>query len=311
MVSIEQLDNLREHIAPILMEDTMAEAGRKILLKDFVAMVDHMQGARTGEDIEDLHQMRVATRRMRSTFRLLDAYYKNKPVRPFVAQLKQLAGYLGQVRDLDVMMADFEDDANNATLLEHLSAKRTKARKRLIKYLDSDSFSKFFKSFQAFLTVPGKAAKGIDDEKSPHQVRHVLPILIHDYLANVRAFDTVIDHADVPTLHALRIEFKRLRYTVQNFAEVLGAANEQFMGHLKDAQDYLGRLNDVFVARHRLESLLDDMSSDDDDYVSLSDQLAALVQEEADLTEGFINVWNEFNKRTVQRKLADALLVLR
>jgi CHAD domain-containing protein len=311
MISPEQIETLREYISPTLMDDTMAEAGRKILLRDFVAMLGYMDGARTGDDIEDLHQMRVATRRMRSTFRLLDAYYKNKPVRPFVAQLKQLAATLGRVRDLDVMIAGFEGDKNNAKLVEHLEAKRVKARKRLVSYLDSPTFEKFINSFQKFLTVSGKAAKDIKDETSPHQVRHVLPILIHDHLANVRAFDTVIDQADVPTLHALRIEFKRLRYTLQNFEDVLGASSEQFVLHIKEVQDYLGRLNDVFVAHNRLESLLDEMPEDDEDYSNLSEQMNALLEEEAELTLGFIDVWNGFNKRMVQRKLADALLVLR
>ena len=43
----------------------------------------------------------------------------------------------------------------------------------------------------------------------------------------VRAYETIITWADVPTLHALRIEGKRLRYTLEYFAEVLPVARAQ------------------------------------------------------------------------------------
>jgi len=44
----------------------MSEAGRKVLRTHFARMLANEAGTRLGEDIEELHDMRVATRRLRA-----------------------------------------------------------------------------------------------------------------------------------------------------------------------------------------------------------------------------------------------------
>ena len=102
------LARLQAHVQPVAPEDTMAEAGRKALLSDFVTMLQHETGSRTGEDVEDVHDMRVAIRRMRSTMRLLGVYYKPKAIQPYLKYLRRVGQALGTVRDLDVMISDLK-----------------------------------------------------------------------------------------------------------------------------------------------------------------------------------------------------------
>ena len=316
------LDRLTPQIQPAQGEDTMAEAGRKILLQDFVKMLSQEEGVRGGEDIEFVHDMRVATRRMRSAFRIFEDYYKSKPVRPFIAQLRELARVLGAVRDLDVLVADFtryqeqlpEAEAREALVhvVEKLQGKNQKARRKLVAYLDSRSYRGFIKTYSSFLTSPGKSAKNTDEPTAtPYQVRHVLPVLVYDHLASVRAYDTVLEDADVHTLHALRIEFKRLRYSVEFFAPVMGASIEKFVEEMKLIQDYLGRLNDVVVAQARLKSLEENGDLGESVHESFEHYIQSLAEEQEKLMAGFGEIWTKFNSRTVQRHLSDALLVLR
>ena len=61
----------------VLPDDAMAEAARKVLLFHFERMLLHEPGSRLGETIEAVHDMRVATRRMRSAFRLFKPFFKN------------------------------------------------------------------------------------------------------------------------------------------------------------------------------------------------------------------------------------------
>ncbi|RPI84049.1 MAG: CHAD domain-containing protein, partial [Chloroflexi bacterium] len=63
-------------------EDTMAEGGRKTLLYHFALMLAHELGTRSGEDIEELHDMRVATRRMRAALDIFSSYYSPKAIKP-------------------------------------------------------------------------------------------------------------------------------------------------------------------------------------------------------------------------------------
>ncbi|MFW5709058.1 MAG: CHAD domain-containing protein [Chloroflexota bacterium] len=314
------LADLQEYAQPIAPEDNMAEAGRKILLKEFIRMLKHESGSRTGTDIEDVHQMRVATRRMRSAFRLLDAYYRDKPTRPFARELKRIARRLGSVRDLDVMIEDLstynqslaaDTQPHLQPLFNKLEKRRQKARKKLVKYLDSKDYQSFIRNFTDFLTSPGSGTHPIQDESTPHQVRHVLPTLIHEKLAAVRAYDTVAAEAPAPILHALRIEFKRLRYTVEFFKGVLGSSASDYISEIKVMQDYLGRLNDFHVAAVRLDSLMEDVSPDEEAHTAIQTYIDELQAKESDLVANFYPAWEQFNKRTVQRKLSDALLVLR
>ncbi len=341
-----------EAVMPLNPEATLAEAGRQILLREFIRMRAQEDGVREDKDIEFVHDMRVATRRQRSAFRLLEAYYKTKPVRPFIQSLKALAGALGAVRDLDVMMLDLrkaqriyqdQDTSVFDVILSKLDKKRSKAMKKLLALMDSKAHRQFVESYAEFLTQAGVGAKSIDaDDIAPSQVRHILPGLLHEHLATVRAYDGVIhediDTTDDATLHALRIEFKRLRYATDFFSDVLGDSGRTFIREIKVIQDHLGRMNDIHVAQLQLENYLDlvpDDSDNDDgndtqeaEAADTSDSaqeaetavtspakdhplqsyLRELEIEHADLKRRFPDVWRHFNSRGVQEKLSDALL---
>jgi CHAD domain-containing protein len=312
---------LTEHITPVQLDDSMAEAGRKVILADFIKMLAHEAGSRAGEDIEEVHDMRVATRRMRSAFQLLGPYFKTRPIRPYTQSLRGLARRLGAVRDLDVMIDSLEkhrarrNEAERAalqTIIKRLDKRRRKARKKLINHLDSKAYRKFVGNFAAFLSKPGKGARAIDGNSvAPHQVRHVLPVIAHEHLAAVRAYDTVLAGAEVETLHALRIEFKRLRYLVSYFSDVLGSSGEDFIDELKNIQDHLGLLNDCSVAQDWLKGLLDDLNGDETQTAVLAAYIAELAEEQIRLMAEFPAVWAKFNTRAVQSKLSNALLTLR
>ena len=84
-------------------DDPLAEAGRKVLRMHLARMLAARPGTRSGEDIEDLHKMRVATRRMRAVWRVFDGAYRPKVQRRYVRELREVvATALGTVRDLDV-----------------------------------------------------------------------------------------------------------------------------------------------------------------------------------------------------------------
>lgn len=311
----ERIEALKSAAISVEPQDTMAEAGRKVLLTNFIAMLKQEAGSRTGENIEDVHDMRVAIRRMRSIMRLLEPYFKGKALRPFQTFLRKVARELGAVRDLDVMIQDlttFEatlDDAGKATLqevIDSLNAEREVARSDLNRFLDKKAYRRFVDEFAIFLTNPGWGVKSLDgNEAAPHQVRHVLPVLINERLAVVRAYDTVIENADRETMHALRVEFKRLRYTVALFEDILGSGVNDFIGDLKAIQDHLGRMNDIVVGSERLETLMDDL--DETHAAVIQPYLEQLRAEYEKLTEDFLPVWRRFNTKAVQRKLAVAI----
>jgi CHAD domain-containing protein len=294
----------------------MAEAGRKAILPDFVQMLSNEDGSREGENIEYVHDMRVATRRMRSALRLLADYYKPKAVRAYNQYLRKTARALGTVRDLDVLIDGLEsfgkklrskaDKAALQDVIARLNAERDDARYYLTRTLDKGAYPRFLGEFAAFLTTEGANAKSNGStDVLPTQVRHILPALIYSHLGTVRAYDPLVDDADANTLHALRIEFKRLRYLLSLFSDVLGGKAKDFIDELKIIQDHLGRMNDLHAAQERLTDLLSDLSLESADV--LNRYIQKLSEEQDTLRAQVPDIWRRFNTKTVQRQLASAV----
>lgn len=313
-MSPEMIAALQAQIQPVLPEDTMAEAGRKVLLDQFVKMLHHESGSRSGEDIEDVHDMRVTTRRMRSALGLLEDYYKPKLVRVYRRQFRKIARALGAVRDLDVLIADlkqFQTTLNDTqkvdlqAVIDRLDEERAQLRSDLVRLLDKGEYRRFVEDFGDFLTKSGVGVKNLNGDMRPSQVRHVLPALLYSHLGAVRAYDGVLEDADDTTLHALRIEFKRLRYAVSLFADVLGSSVKDFIKAIKGMQDHLGRMQDIVTAQAVLNPMVSELSDGQGETLQL--YLDKIEAERQALRQQIGDLWKQFNAKTVQKQLATAV----
>jgi triphosphatase len=237
-------------------DDPLAEAGRKVLRMHLARMLHFEAGSRSGEDIEDLHKMRVATRRMRAAWRVFDGAYRRKVQRRYVRELRDIARVLGEVRDVDVLLDDLDSYIVNLPgpgreAVEPLRSawrkQREVARKRLVARLDSKGYREFVDDYLEFTESPGAAELRLPLGQ-PSLVRDTAGSRILVAYERVRAYETIITWADVATLHALRTEGKRLRYTLEYFSEVLPVSSRQIIAGVTEMQDHLGLLNDANVA---------------------------------------------------------------
>jgi CHAD domain-containing protein len=317
--------DLRDTVG-MLPDDPMAEAGRKALFFNFERMLLHEPGSRLGEDIEAVHDMRVATRRMRSAFRLFAPFFKATTIKPFRQELRHIAGVLGTVRDLEVFLekaqrfADSTPDTDLTPLMQAWTKRLDKARDALIEELDSKRFARFVNRFYAFLITPGKGAVPLPEpgDAVAYQVRHVAPRLIYEHYERVRAYEPVLEDAPVGTLHALRIDFKRLRYAVEFFEEVLGPEAKSFIKEIKTMQDHLGDLNDAEVAGGVLRDFVDRHNAQHSgtplfmrpDISGVVVYAAATEAERQRLLDTFPAAWAAFTREDVRRDLALAVAVL-
>ncbi len=189
-------------------DEPLAEAGRKILRFHYDRMAANEDDTREGKDIEALHHMRVATRRQRAAFRIVAPYFRRKAIRAFRDELRIAAGYLGAVRDLDVLIEAAEKHQSSLSspgaeglepLLDEWRGKRDAAREDLLAYLDGDDYQAFKESYSAFLSSTGEGLKDAapDDAPAPHLVRHILPAEMWDHYGRVRAYETVLAWASI------------------------------------------------------------------------------------------------------------------
>lgn len=317
----------------LLPDDPMSEAGRKTLWFHFLRMLKHEPGTRAGEDIEELHDMRVATRRMRAALRVFGDFYEPKAIAPFNKGLRRTTRALGFVRDLDV----FEEKAGHyletlpkeardglEPLIESWHAEREVARERMTSYLDSNRYQKFKREFAGFLQTEGVGARAIPRPPGSrmrpvsYQVRHVTPRLIYTHYETVRAYETVLDDAQIETLHALRIDCKYLRYTLEFLREVLGAETQAVIAAVKAMQDHLGDLNDAEVAIGMLNEFLKDWDAAQAGVPLVQRRstegivtyLASRHAEKHRLVTSFPEAWARLNREEVRRWLALAVAAL-
>ena len=251
-------------------DDSMAEAARKTFLFHFQRMLAHEPGTRLGQDIEELHDMRVATRRMRAAIPVFGAYLDLDQMRPYIKGLRRTGRALGAVRDLDVFWEKTQayleplpadQQAGLDPLRKVWEAERERARERMLAYLDSDRFLRFKERFGEFLQSPGAGALPVlvdGGEPVPSRLRHVVPGAVYQRLAAVWAYDEWVTGPDVPLerLHQLRIAAKGLRYTLEFFQEVLGPEAKVLIKEIKGLQDHLGDLQDAVVASNLLRDFL-------------------------------------------------------
>jgi len=312
----------------VLPDDPLAEAGRKVWRYHFAQMLLHEDGTRLGEDIEELHDMRVATRRMRAAFDVFSNAFTDKALRRHLKGLRLTGRTLGKVRDLDVFIdkarryqSSLGEEQSHSLdpLLAAWEGERELARDEMVAYLNSHRYDKFKDRFYTFLSTPGAGALPRSQElPMPYLVREAAPVLIYDRLGAVRAYDAILPQASLEQFHALRIEFKKLRYTLEYFREVLGNEAKEVINEIKTLQDHLGDLNDANVAADILRDFLARWDSlqagkpvtERQGPEPILAYLSYQYAERQHLMLSFKTAWKQFNRPALRRSLAKAVAVL-
>ncbi|HEY5630039.1 MAG TPA: CHAD domain-containing protein [Candidatus Limnocylindrales bacterium] len=260
----------------VLADDHIAEAGRKVLRFHLARMFAREAGTREGRDNEELHAMRVATRRQRAAWRVFGPAFDERRTRRHRQRLREVAADLGAVRDLDVLIEAAEayqkaQSAKEGAAFEPLIAtwrsRREAARVLLVHELDSKRYAKWTEEYAAFVQAEGAGSRPVGPTE-PHRVRDAMPSRIWAAYEAVRAYEPVMRWADVNTLHDLRIAAKWLRYTLEFVREALGSEAGPVIEKVVALQDHLGWLHDADVAAGLARSFLVEHAGDLDEMES-------------------------------------------
>lgn len=306
-------------------EQPMAEAGRVVWRHELMKMLLCEAGVRAGEDMEYVHDMRVATRRSRAALTVFGPYFQKGALDDYAKALRKTARRLGAVRDLDVILDNLarhlakqtpKQRAQAQVLVDQWTGEREKAQAKLLKWLDSADYRRFIAEFHAFCLHPQAGAHNYAQPPGqppiPHQVRHILPSAIQGRHETVRAFELLFppeqeadDVENVPdeTLHKLRIEIKALRYNLDFVQHLLGRDGVELLKQLKKLQSHLGDLNDAVEKAARLETLR--QGGLDSPFVT---HYIDVQMETADrLRRRFPTLWHQFNRPETRSRLGRAL----
>ena len=206
-------------------------------------------------------------------------------------------------------------DINLDSLLDAWRSQRETARERMIETLDGKVYRRFVEEFGAFVTTPGAGALVRPAGRpAANQVYQVVPTLVYRRYEVVRSYEPLLDDAPLDILHALRVDFKRLRYTLEFFRDVLGPEVGAVVKEVVAVQDHLGDLNDADVACSLLIEFLGQWSrSERRDRVDISGVVQYLLTTQTELhgwVASFPGVWLNFNRAELRRSLALAVAAL-
>jgi CHAD domain-containing protein len=90
-------------------EEPMAVGAARILTVRTEELRDHSRDVLDTADIEPLHDMRVATRRLRAALEVFEVCFPRDAHRSALAEVKELADALGERRDRDVAIASLTE----------------------------------------------------------------------------------------------------------------------------------------------------------------------------------------------------------
>jgi len=254
----------------VLPDDHVPEAGRKVMRFHLARMLAYEAGARSGEVMEDIHKMRVATRRQRAAWRVFGGSFRPGRTKRYRDGLREIAARLGAVRDLDVLLegadlyrADLPTTEQRALepLLSAWRGHREDARTLLIRELDSRRYQRWLDDYLDFVRTDGAAVLPVGPVQ-PHRVRDTAPSRIWAAYEQVRGYEPVLRWADVETLHELRIAGKWLRYSLEFVREALGAEADPLIARVTALQDHLGLMNDADVTAGMARTFLVEHAGD-------------------------------------------------
>jgi len=229
-------------------------------------LLANRQAARSIEDPEGVHQLRVAVRRSRSALGLFRASLAREPTRVLRRELRWLGRALSPARDQDVfcvetlpgVRAALPEAPGLARLCWEAELRRLAAHDIAREALDAERLEYLVLRFDRYVRG-GEWRLDLAPKKTrrlARPARRAAARLLDERFGEVRLLERPFSQLSADELHALRIRVKRLRYATDFLAPLYsGRAVRRFAKRLRVLQDSLGRINDGRVA----DALVDDL----------------------------------------------------
>jgi CHAD domain-containing protein len=310
--------------------DASASAGIRLVLR---SRLDEMCAFRAAaldfSDPEGVHDMRVASRRLRSVVKDFSPYLRQRKLRHSKEDLKMVADALGAVRDEDVAIMALEKLALGAPpemsagfeqLVNERRRERDIARSELEEVLMEDALAEFQEEFNAALEHGLKVSrrrKG-DERKSAgnlsfRQMGRDITLAGLRELQGLSA--SLYRPRKTKPLHRMRLAAKGLRYALELFTPCWNEQLRSFAKEIARLQTSLGELHDCDEWIAELGATLRDGSKEAEGEQQTQARRAAVwlldyfVKERANHFRAALARWHEWETNGFQKRLADTLTI--
>ncbi len=233
---------------PVDDRSTMADVVRASLGSGLQRLLDHdwrLRLALPDPAVDDVHQARVATRRLRSDLKtfgvILDPLWRDH----LRSELKWLGTVLGELRDRDVLFDGLSHPP--VPVRQRLAVQRSEAGRRLAKVLSSERYINLLDRLHAGSERPPITPGS--EHKAQKLAVEVVPSLVAARWRAVRhQVQRAGHHPSAAQLHQIRIKSKQLRYAAEAASPVIGAPARRTASAAEHVQTVLGEHHDAVAA---------------------------------------------------------------
>ena len=208
-------------------------------------------------DPEDIHDLRVSSRRLREGLALFAPCYSAGNIASLVRQMKQVTRLLGEIRNADEAILFFTElaeelDADHRNDAEMIAASFQKGRKKELKRLRAGlketAAAALIDLFRRVVNSPLLFDRQEDDVDLLIPLSQFAGEALDARLAAVlRLLPEARQAGEIEAQHLLRIAVKHFRYRMEILSFLFGAVYEELHGVLKAYQDLLGKMHDLDV----------------------------------------------------------------
>lgn len=233
----------------------------RIILRQFSMMMSQERGALLGEDIECLHRMRVASRRLRARIEDFEVLFKGRSYSRIQKFARRITRRLGAARDLDVFEEFLESLLPNerfrkptASLLQAVEKPKARSRLKLAAFLKQarrrgvvGKIRRYFRK-HSLIAVKKSSLRA--------RMRSFSCQVIRPRLESLQAFrrKRFTGVGGALDLHRMRIQAKKLRYSMEIFEIYYGKEFARCINQVRALQDAAGRVRDLELHARRIRA---------------------------------------------------------
>jgi len=277
-----------------------------VMLPPRVTEILSHEGLARQRDVDGVHDMRVATKRLREATRVFRPAFGKQRMARHLERLERLNDALGRPRELDVLVLELEDlaarapkvAAGLAPLVARLKAEGQAASTQLTSVLD-----------EALPGLAGDIRQLLRDRPKGRGRVWKMPFAqlgCRTVAQRVQAAVELEAAARIPEaesdFHRLRIAVKRVKYALELFLDVLGKPARRAYKPLAELQELMGEVHDRDVLRR----VLRDSVPDTLDAETCSRALALADEDRARLHAQTMDLLDRMSAEKICKKLLAA-----
>lgn len=306
MIAVDEIP--QDLFLPVSQDDSIGCVCRKILAGQLAIVLDHQDGALHSDGPEDLHEVRMAVRRMRTCLRVMEPYIGEDIVNRLLPGMKKTGSTLGKVRDIDsfiIWLSKIRDYlhfkvrvAIDAIENKYIEARNQK-QQMVINELEGESYQDWMQALLEYLHTE------FDDESASKPLHVEAPNMLGFLLSYVRATTKDASAASFKKLHKLRVRCKWLRYFCEFFNDAYGGNLKPVIKEIKALQSELGivqdHTRDIKLLKANQNELANELVCVDEK--SIAAVIQFLTRHRRNTRKRFKKIWENFSAKPNQKHL--------